>query len=163
MSPVDFTLQECVCVYVCTGAAGGVGGGGGGLLRGCSPTSEPTIPPSVQYRARDRFEQQLRPHLYERGGRGRTQPPPPHPQTCSGGESHTKTMSRVRPGYQGNEQALSGGPGRRPCFPGGISAAPISQRKITHLQVIVRAPRNTLQAAPRPGWRSRAPPPQLAS
>lgn len=77
----------------------------GGVLKRLQPHIRTTTPPSVQYRASDHFRQQLRPHIHEQGYQGVCVVS--SPQACSSGESHTKSMSRVWPGYQGNQKALS--------------------------------------------------------
>lgn len=61
---------------------------------------------SVPNTATDHIRQQLRPRSLEQPNTGAPGREPSSPQACSSGDSHTKCMSQVWPGYQGNHSLV---------------------------------------------------------
>lgn len=87
---VDFALQEPdVCVCVC-----------GSSWREASAPHQNNYPHIRSIQSHRSFQTTAEATFIRAGPPGCVVS---SPQACSGGESHTKSMSRVWPGYQGNQ------------------------------------------------------------
>lgn len=86
---------------MCLGAAGGVGWGGPEEAAAPHQNNYPTIRSIASLGS---FQATAEATYTRAGVPGCVVS---SPQACSSGESHTKSMSRVWPGYQGNQKALS--------------------------------------------------------